>query len=203
MASHGGLRCSESGFGEHVAYDHLREGYRRLLETNPFLMKPLISMTMTLLLSLSLQAQQPPVSENADTNRVNSTGREQRQTNARASLNQVMNELQNDPETLFDRLDRNSDGQLSKEEFGRITNSGVEGAATTQGTGGTTAGGAEASPGTTGQSAVQGNTTSPSQPDSAQPQEQGQGNPVAPQGSTGNAPTPPAASPSGAVPDKK
>lgn len=61
--------------------------------------------------------------------------------NARAQqrgLNQAIADLQNDPSGLFKRLDTDSDGRLSEDEFLRITSIGSQGAAARTGTTGIT-----------------------------------------------------------------
>lgn len=124
-------------------------------------MRPSFIPTALLMLAaliVTVNAQEP-ADENKDTNRRNLKGHNEREANARTALNQAVSELTTNPQGLFDRLDHDENGELSKEEFERIVNIGVQGAAATEGTKGVSATGASGATGTTGATAVSGQAT--------------------------------------------
>lgn len=111
----------------------------------------------------SAQALDETSGPNADTNRRNLKGYQEREANAQISRAQTISELLTNPDGLFKRLDHDNNGQLSQEEFERIVNAGVQGASATQGTQGVSATGASSATGVTGTTSVAGQTTVPGQ----------------------------------------
>lgn len=123
---------------------------------------PLFSTSVLLLAATVLTSRaQEPQDENKNTNRRNLKGYHEREANARTALNQAVSELTNNPQGLFDRLDHDGNGELSKEEFERIVNIGVQGAAAIEGTKGVSATGASGATGITGATAISGQATMP------------------------------------------
>lgn len=147
--------------------------------------------------------------ENKNTNRDHLKGYREREANTMTGLNQAMSDLQTNPDGLFDRLDRDASGTLTKEEFSRMVNLSSQGAAGIEGTRGIK--GASSATGITGGTSVSGQATLPSQPAATYGQQPGltgqqpaagqqPANPAAEAAAAGQQPVPAAPAASGTVP---
>lgn len=139
------------------------------MKTYPFSRR--LAVCSVLLAAASLWLPLHGEDENKNTNRDHLKGYREREANTITGLNQAMSDLQTNPDGLFDRLDRDGNGTLTKEEFSRMVNLSSQGAAGTEGTRGIK--GASSATGSTGGTSVSGQATLPSQPPATYGQQPG------------------------------